>query len=341
MKAVGVEIMSSEGTLRKVSARKEIVLAAGIHSPQTMQLSGLGPRDLLRQHDIEAIVDLPGVGQNLQDHAALYMALQYGNPIHPNADDIGLNSSFSGEQLELYWRGRRGAYTLTALSGNTVAFLPLPNITADYQSIAKLAISDRPEDLTMMNEAGYAAQRSIIARLYHSQYAAVQETAFSSGATLPTTLVKPMSRGSLYITSSNILDEPTVDFGTFTHPADIEIMMAAERFNRDILATPAMQKLRPVELAPGAKVTSDAALRKALRASVQPTFSHPCCTCAMMPEELGGVVDGNLLVHGVQGLSVVDASTMPLIPATHLSATVYAVAEKAADLIKERHGLAA
>lgn len=329
-KAVGVKALLSNGSSStNVQAGREVVLAAGIHSPQILQLSGVGPQDLLSKYGVKIVVDSPGVGQNMQDHATLYMELQYGNPIHPNADDIGVNKTFAKEQLELYWTQREGAYTLTALSGNTVAFLPLPNITSSYQDIIQLAHSEAKDASHRAGyPVGYEDQSSIIARLYGSHDASVQETSFSSGSTIPITLVKPMSRGSVFITSGNVLDEPAVDFGTFSHPVDLEIMIAAVRKNRAMLATPAMQQLQPVEVAPGANVTSDAALRKALRASVQPTFSHPCCTCAMMPRELGGVVDSELLVHGVQELSVIDASVMPMIPATHLSATVYAVAEK-------------
>jgi choline dehydrogenase-like flavoprotein len=113
-------------------------------------------------------------------------------------------------------------------------------------------------------------------------------------------------------------------------------MIAALRINRKLIASEAMQELQPVEMVPGANITSDDELRVALRQQVVPTYSHPCCTCAMMKRELGGVVDVKLRVHGVGNLRVVDASIMPLIPATHTSATVYAVAEKAADIIKER-----
>lgn len=177
--------------------------------------------------------------------------------------------------------------------------------------------------------------------MYGSIDASVQETAFSSGSTILITLVKPVTRGSASITSDDDFDEPAVDFGTFPHTADIEIMMAAVRKNRDMLIQPAMQQLQPTELATGANVTTDAALKLAPQASVQPMFLHPCCTNAMMPEKLGGAVDSDLFVDRVAGLSIVLASIMPMIPATHLSATVYAVAEKAADLMKRRHGLVA
>ena len=99
------------------------------------------------------------------------------------------------------------------------------------------------------------------------------------------------------------------------------------------MATEPMQELGPIELSPGADVTSDADIRAALRQQVQPTYSHLCSTCSMMKREFGGVVGPDLLVYGAEALSVVDASIMPLIPAAHTSATVYAIAEKVRQII--------
>lgn len=110
-------------------------------------------------------------------------------------------------------------------------------------------------------------------------------------------------------------------------------MVAAVKKLRALMATTSMQKLGPVELTPGANVTSDDEIRAALKKQVQPTYSHLTSTCSMMKREYGGVVGPDLLVYGVQSLSIVDASIMPLIPATHISSTVYAVAEKVSVLV--------
>lgn len=212
-----------------------------------------------------------------------------------------------------------------------MAFLPPPNITSDYQSIASLAKSSIPSPLQNAPSsylAGYKAQRQIINRLYASTNASVQETGFRGGSVVPVTLVKPLSRGTVMIRSADFLDEPAVDFGAFTAPSDIEIMVAALRVNRALMLTPPMQEMQPTEVSPGANVTTDMEIKQALRVSVVPTYSHPACACPMMPRELRGVVDAQVLVYGVEGLSIVDASIFPMIPATRLSATVYAVAEK-------------
>jgi choline dehydrogenase-like flavoprotein len=124
------------------------------------------------------------------------------------------------------------------------------------------------------------------------------------------------------INSTDPLSAPLIDWAALTNPVDLEIMVAAVRKQRELMATEAMMELGPVELTPGANLTSDEQLRAALRQQMQPTYSHLCSTCSMMKREYGGVVGPDLLVYGVQGLSVVDASIMPLIPATHTSSTV-------------------
>lgn len=336
-RAVGVQLHSSGGT---ITAKNEVILAAGVHSPQILQLSGIGSSQLLSKHSTDCKVDLPGVGQNFQDHPTVFALYNFTKMPHPNADDLTNNKTYVAEQLNLYWTQRKGAYTITHLAGNAVAFLPLPNITSDYESIATLASSSIPDPISngpSQYLAGYKAQRSIITRLYTSTNASVQETGFGGGSGLPITLVKPLSRGSITIASANVLDAPAIDFGVFTHPADIEIMVAALKVNRQLMQTPAMKELGPIELAPGANVTTDEEIKEALRQSMVPSYSHPCCANPMMPRALGGVVNAELLVYGVQGLSVVDASVMPMIPATHLSATVYAVAEKVSSYLYYAH----
>lgn len=261
--------------------------------------------------------------------------------IIPNADTLGKNKTYAAEQLELYWEKRQGAYTQAHNSGNTVAFLPLQNITSEYQEIIDRSValsepspsSGHGRDDIDPVDLGYLAQREIILKHYASTETSVGEFAWGTGSTLPIYNIKPLSRGWILIDGTKPLTPPTVDYGTFNDPTDIEIMIAVVRKNREMIASPAMRELTPVELMPGMNVTTDEQIEEVLRAQTSPTGLHLCCTNAMMPREIGGVVDAELRVHGTRGLSVIDASMMPMIPAAHTSATVYAVAERVCHTI--------
>lgn len=253
---------------------------------------------------------------------------------------MGANETYAEEQLALYWDKREGAYTQTHNGGNTVAFLPLQNLTSDYQAVidrsatqakALPSLVNSDDDPNPVNR-GYIAQREIILRRYASTTSSVSEWAWATSSTLLISNVKPLSRGSILINGTEPLTPPEVNFGTFNDPMDVDILIAGVRKNRELMATSAMQELTPVEIIPGMNVTTDEQIAELLREQAVPTYSHLCGTCAMMGRDFGGVVDGNLRVHGTVGLSVVDASIMPMIPATHTSSTVYAVAEKVSRL---------
>lgn len=210
----------------------------------------------------------------------------------------------------------------------------MQNITSEYQeiidrsaSLLEASSNQGPDDIDPVY-LGYLAQREIILQHYASTTTSVAEFAWGSGSTIPIYNVKPLSRGRILVNGTEPLNPPRVDYGTFDDPTDIEILIAIIRKNRELIASPAMQELKPVELMPGMNVTTDEQMAEVLRAQTSPTGLHLCCSCAMMPRRFGGVVDGELRVHGTRGLSVVDASIMPMIPSAHTSATVYAVAEK-------------
>ena len=139
--------------------------------------------------------------------------------------------------------------------------------------------------------------------------------------------LKPLSRGSINIDPKNPF-VPVIDFGVQTNPIDRKINLAAFKLSRQVYSSQHMAHLGPIETDPGVDVATDEAITAWIYSSLLPSSAHPCGTASMMPQELGGVVGPDLLVHGVQGLIVVDASIMPLIPGTHLSASVYAIAEK-------------
>ncbi|KAL1619147.1 hypothetical protein SLS56_010235 [Neofusicoccum ribis] len=372
--AHGVEYLSRETSeVSTVKASKEVILAAGtIHTPQILQLSGVGSKELLDSFDIETVIDLPGVGYNLQDHPTIYTVwncksryayLSQGPPrpstiradskltttmntdtnlTFPSADDLSSNTTFASQALADYRADRTGPYTIVHQGGNTVAFLPLPSLLpANSSALLALLNSTTPSQAYPSPStppsilAGYAAQLTHLLPLLSTPLTPTSEYGFGASAVLPITLLHPLSRGTVRLASRAPLAAPEVDYGAARARADLALLAAAVRTARRLMATPAMRELGPAEVVPGA----DADLEAALRAQAAPGYQHVVGTSAMAPVALGGVVGPTLAVHGVRGLRVVDAGVMPVIPGTHTSGTVYAVAEKAADIIKRAHGI--
>lgn len=175
---------------------------------------------------------------------------------------------------------------------------------------------------------GYYRQTELLANYLSSGRVAAQEVAFGGGAGLPVALEKPFSRGTININSTDPWIDPVVDYGVLSNPADLDVFVEMVKFIWKLYKTPAMQRLGATCTSPNPAFSADSDIRAAIKASVVPTFAHPCCTAPMMRREHGGVVSADLLVYGVKNLSIVDASIMPIIPATHIQSTVYAIAEK-------------
>ena len=221
----------------------------------------------------------------------------------------------------------------TAAAGSSVAFLPVLDYTEDSEAIlaamnSETATNYLPEDTDPSVSAGYEAQVEHIVKMHKERSTAGQELMYTSGGTgLISVLTHPLSRGSVQLSSTDPFDDPLVDPRYLSHPSDGQLSVESVKYNRKIMATEALQRIGTTETFPGANVTSDEAILESLK-SIMTTSWHPAGTCAMMPREIGGVVDSELKVYGVENLRVVDASIMPILPAAHMQATVYAIAEK-------------
>jgi choline dehydrogenase len=176
---------------------------------------------------------------------------------------------------------------------------------------------------------GYEKQRELsVAQL--SRYSSpIGQIHWTTTTTATLYFVKPLSRGVIEINSTDPLASPIVDWRSMTNPADLDLMLTLFRKHRQIFSQPSMQSLGPVELSPfGEQLQSDEELKAALREQINPSNAHQCCTAAMMPQDLGGVVDDELRVYGVQGLRVIDISVWPMITSAAPTATMYGQGEK-------------
>ncbi|KAH8803083.1 hypothetical protein F5884DRAFT_683119 [Xylogone sp. PMI_703] len=323
-----------------VKANQEIILCSGwMHTPQILQRSGIGPRALLEQAGIDVLVDLPGVGSNLQDHPAVSIGFTYQTDLQPNPSTARTNATFAQWEQQ-QWQQRKGPLSIGV--GNALATVPLPILDPAYQSTiskaqAQAPASYLPSVYTSENIDGYVAQRDLLLQSWAKQDNGVVEIPFSGGGSTSLVLEKPLSRGTVRVNTTDKYAEPTVDYNTNVNPVDLDIFVAVVKFTRKWMAAPSMKQLTPVETTPGTSVTTDQQITNYAIQGMTPSTAHGCCTAAMAPQELAGVVSSNLTVYGVTGLSVGDISIFPMILATHPCASVYAVAEKAADLIKARY----
>ncbi|TVY71203.1 Dehydrogenase xptC [Lachnellula suecica] len=333
---------SSVGT---ITARKEIILAAGtIHTPQILQLSGIGPKSVLKAARIPLVLDLPGVGSNLQDHSWFAMGYDLQTPILPNRQSLTSNKTFADWALDLWKTNLTGPYSIVG-GGGALAQVSLPVIAPEmFSSIASEIEAQDPasslpdsEDPTVV--AGYHAQLKVMAAAARSNNTAWMQMGLGGNpfgsADQWGFNIHPLSRGTVHLDPTNPDGEPLVDYRMLSNPIDLRVAIGLFKGLRTYFKSQGeMKKLSPVETKPGANVTSDADIGAFLAATLNPSEYHPVGTCPKMPLAMGGVVDEELTVHGVQRLSIVDASIMPLTVGATTQSTVYAIAEKAADLIK-------
>jgi len=185
-----------------------------------------------------------------------------------------------------------------------------------------------PRVYTSEQLKGWEKQRDILADSYSKTNNGVVEIPFSGGASTSLVLEKPLSRGTVLLNTADKYAEPIVDFQTHVNPTDSDIAVTVVKFYRRYMAAPSHQQLTPVENSPGTSVSTDQQIAEWAARNMGATTAHSCCTAAMGPRDLGGVLSSTLTVYGVTGLSVGDISLIPLIPATHTCATVYAISER-------------
>ncbi len=219
----------------------------------------------------------------------------------------------------------------TAGSPNGLAFPPLPLISKKAASIVHGAANQGPAEylvpgLDLSIVRGYTHQKNSLVRRLAEKTIAAYEIINNNAGSLTISIMHPFSRGTCAVKSSNPFEPPLIDPRWLSNPVDRQILIEALFFNRKLLATPSMVELKAAQFVPPIEADEDA-LNQIINNGIRTEF-HPSGTCAMLPLDKGGVVDSHLRVWGTENLRVVDASIFPLIPAAHLQAVVYGVAEK-------------
>jgi len=301
--AVGVEI-EQHGQVRVVRAAREIVLSTGaLNSPQLLMLSGIGPAKHLRENGIDVRHDLPGVGQNLQDHFYIHGSY-HARP------DSSYNRDISG--LRKYWQGMRYLLTGTgylALGSSQVGAFVKSDPQQEY---ADLQISFRPMTFT-----------------YHPGGRVDVDPSPAMAAGVYRT--RPSARGTVTLNSGDPKAAPAFTPNFLVHPGDVKAMISGIRQIRRIMSQEPIASRTTGEKLPGAHVQTDDQLLAFMQQHGNCAF-HPAGTCKMGRDPLA-VVDERLRVRGVRRLRVVDASIMPRVTSGNTNAPCIMIGEKGADMI--------
>ena len=308
-RAVGIAYQQGV-TSQTVTATREVILAAGsIGSPQILQLSGIGPGAVLREAGVEVVHDLPGVGENLQDHLEVYFQFRCSQPITLNAKLGPLSKLLIGTRWILFKDGL-GA-------------------TNHFESCAFIRSRAGVEWPDIQ---------------YHFLPGAMRydgNAAFDGhGFQVHVGPNKPKSRGHLRIASPDPRAKPQMLFNYLQHEDDQAGFRACIRLTREIIAQAAFDPFRGAEIQPGAGIASDDAIDAWIRDDAESAY-HPSCTCKIGAEgDPMAVLDPDCRLRGIAALRVVDSSVFPTITNGNLNAPTIMLAEKAADSIRGRAPLA-
>ena len=302
-RAVGLEFVHN-GQSQQVRARREVIISAGAYgSPQLLLLSGIGPAGHLKSMGIELLHELPGVGQNLQDH--LTTTLIYRTSKVDEAMGFSLQGAVNMVKAIFEWRAKRTGWITSSVS-ETQGFISTEN-KPEHPNIQLALCTAIVDDHTRKQHWGH-------------------------GYSLHVTLMRPKSRGSVTLQSKNPLDKPLIDPAFLDHPDDLKTLVQGTQMGLDVMQSAALKPYRG-PMIHEAQRNNVAQLEAFLRQNSDTEY-HPVGTCKMgAASDTMAVVDAHLLVHGLQGLRVVDASIMPDLVTGNTNAPTIMIAEKAADMI--------
>ncbi len=300
-RATGVEYDDANGSRTAARAEREVIASAGAYnSPQLLMLSGIGPADHLREVGIEPIVDNPHVGAHLMDHPLATITYECRDP-------VSLFDATNPKYLVQYVVGRGKG----KLSSNV----------AEAGAHVRVAADTPWPDFQLLFGAAY---------YFDNGFRSYPGHAFTLGPSF----VRPTSEGEVRLRSTDPNEPPAIRLGWFQDPSEMRAMIDAVRLAREIAETGPLGRASIRNLDPGPGVRSADQVEAWLRAELQHTY-HPSCTCRMADED-DGVLDAELRVRGIEGLRVIDASSMPRVTSGNTNAPTIMIAERAADLILGR-----
>lgn len=334
---------------RIIQARKEVILSAGsFQSPALLELSGIGDTAVLTGAGINTLLDLPGVGSNLQDHIRVQNSYQLKPNYTTSADELRTNASYAAEQLSLWdeWKISTYDYTATgyayltwnqALGNSSLDLVDLAKQSADPNSIIdqhKLSylttnLSTQVPSLEIILSDGYTGVKGPPApasSIYDAHF-----------FTLIAVVMHPLSRGTVHINASDPTGKPVINPNYVSNPYDLRAITEAAKYNRKIASSPGMVETWTDEYEPGLVTVQTEAAWEQFARNTTLSIYHPLGTCAMLPMEKRGVVSPQLVVHGTTNLRVVDASVIPIQPSAHIQTMVYGIAEIASEMIVENY----
>jgi len=302
-RAVGIEYQKN-GEVCLARGEREVILSGGaINSPQLMMVSGIGPAEHLRSVGIEPLINLPGVGRNLQDHPTVIMQVACTKPVSIDWVEKPHRKLMAGAEWMLTRKGVASSSIWEAggfVFGNRDELYP--NLQYHFAPVGFRYEGDK----LRLNQAF----------VIHIDQ------------------LRPTSRGRIDLKSANPFDKPALHFNYLQTEHDKRELIEGVRVTRDLVRQPAFDALRGAEIQPGKDVTSDADILAFIRSAIETDY-HPCATCRMGTDEMA-VVDAELRVHGVDGLRVVDASVIPEIISANLNAPTQMIAARAADFILDK-----
>jgi choline dehydrogenase-like flavoprotein len=346
--ATGVQFVGNDGAQKVVAAKREVILAAGaLKTPHVLELSGIGEKSLLQKHGIDVVVENENVGENLQEHGFVPFSWEVAEG--QVTGEALRNPEIAKMAMEAWQNSGAGPLGLCPIHS---AYMSLPELK-DGELLPLIEEHLNDENLS----PGLTAQYDILRRLLEKkdepsgQYSLAPfqvlpekgpnlqgvfgMTEPENFVTIVAVLNRPFSRGTVHLDSADPKSNPIFDPRFFSHPLDMELHARHVRWLETLASTEPMASLLKPDgrrLQKSSKKTTMDEARELVRERFVAHY-HVAGSTAMMPREKGGVVDSKLKIYGTANLRVVDAGIFPLIPRGNIQTTVYAVAEKAADMI--------